>query len=207
MLLFRGSESDWSVCVPALAQLLPPHPPPPIAAAAAMEDPGGRQGHVHVEAYKTSQLRKERFKKLPVCKSAPHIIRAEDDTVAKRLEATSSLRSHSAAELDKEGAPITSSVATQGHLREDFFKMDDPVLAYVKSARYRLGLETRLDRSHGSEEEGGGRDSLVAGVVVAGVRDLKLLSQRLSSLQVGICCCVCVCAYFKLFVSLGYNSV
>ena len=117
-------------------------------------------------AYKTTQLRRDRFKKFGNCKSAP--ISAK----APRSSTTSDSKSHSSTNF-------TCTVDNQT------LSTSDPVQEYIEHSRESLGLETvPLQHSTDTSTPAGLRESLlVSSGPITGVRDLKALSRRLSEIS------------------------
>ena len=168
-----------------------------------------------VAAYRTSQLRRERFKKPAVCKSAPLGRQHSGPPGPASRQLPEATHSHSATELNRhvhypvgrnekssayreEPKPRIPSFAETDHeqppqrtLNDSQYSYSqlasDPVISYITSTRLKLGLGTRPN-SYPSDPVGGG--SLPATSkpmhVAAGIRDLKMLSRRLSSLQAAV---------------------
>ena len=191
--------------LPSFPKVKIPHPPAYISAA---EPP------VPVAAYRTSQLRRERFKRPAACKSAP-LGRQHGGPPgpASRL-LPEAAHSHSATELnghvhysasrnEKSGAyreelqpHKTASFAENDHEQPPQHTSNDsqylysqlssdPVISYITSARLKLGLETSPTSCPSDPVSGG---SLLSSSskpmhVAAGIKDLKMLSRRLTSLQ------------------------
>lgn len=173
--------------------------------------------------YKTSKLRRERFKKPPTCKSAPLGHRQPAD-LAKGI------CSHSATNLNEHpqvrGDPFTGpevkypqpalhnldhtahkenpsetvvkpvnslqklesddciKLASYSQIQVSPPRLDsDPVISYITSTRLQLGLDSQPEKNPLPSE----RESLVASSKpITGVKDLKLLSRKLSSLQTAL---------------------
>ena len=164
-----------------------PHPP----------TDGSTTSSEHAGTYKTSQLRirRDRFNKPGTCKSAP---------LDHRRASADSLHSHSTTEVVDQSHGIKPSsshmsaeyspyqatnaeveVKDEGQDKADptqgeAIRSSDPILSYITTARLRLGLPVESDR-HSVETS---RESVVVSSgPIAGIRDLRLLSRRLSSLQ------------------------
>ena len=165
-----------------------------------------------MSAYRTSQLRRERFKKPAACKSAPlsHQCNGSPGPASRQLPETA--RSHSATDLNGQvqypagHSEKSSADRKERHIQVQFAETEqyqdvnpctlsenkslhshlasDPVISYITSARLKLSLDTRPD-SHPLEPVD--RGSLLSTSkpvhVAAGIKDLKMLSRRLSSLQ------------------------
>ena len=205
-----------NVCKPTpFSKVKIPHPPAYIVSRETTAYISAAEPPVPVAAYRTSQLRRERFKKPAVCKSAPlgHQHSGPPGPASRQLpEAT---HSHSATELNRhvhypvgcnekssayreEPKPRIPSFAETDHeqppqrtLNDSQYSYSqlasDPVISCITSTRLKLGLGTGPN-SHPSDPVGG--ESLPATSkpvhVAAGIRDLKMLSRRLSSLQAAV---------------------
>ena len=141
-----------------------------------------------VKSYKTSQLRRERFKKSSSCRSAPLVHpngkdKSTDEYDEFENEPGTLNGSRSAVELENSApevsVPLLNSVVKNQEA--------DPILAYITTARYKLGLGTKPERylsMLSSADAGTTRETAIAGSgPITGVKDLKLLSRRLSSLS------------------------
>ena len=139
------------ICLPLQAPSFPPHPP--LLQPSRIRASG---------AYKTTQLRRDRFKKFGNCKSAP--------ISAKAPSTTSDIKSHSSTNLTVDNQTLSTS---------------DPVQEYIEHSRESLGLETApLQHSTDTCTPAGLRESLlVSSGPITGVRDLKALSRRLSEIS------------------------
>lgn len=141
-----------------------------------------------MKSYKTTQLRRDRFKKPPSCRSAPLIHPNENRKEGEENDLEPGLTlSHSATELpqhmDSEQRVSPLTLNGSGLNEHD----TDPILSYITKARCSLGLDTKPEKSStmpGSVDVGTSRDTAIADSgPITGVKDLKLLSRRLSSLS------------------------
>lgn len=171
-----------------LSQLgLVPHPPPDLKADGALP-----------KTYKTAQLRKGRFKKPAVCRSAPPDHMLEEG----RLKPQEKGHAHSETDLsnwnstfkligdgqeDKQVqstvacAPATNnlSLAAAASLESSQQQLD-PILSYITSVRLSMGLEVKPERN---PSEGERESMLTTTGPIAGIKDLKRLSRNLLNLQ------------------------
>lgn len=172
-----------------LSQLgLVPHPPPPDLKA----------GSAPPKTYKTAQLRKGRFKKPAVCRSAPPDRMLEEG----RLKPQEKGHAHSETDLSNWNSTIGDSQDKQVQFEtgdtvayapaidslslaaasslESSQQQLDPILSYITSVRLGLGLEVKPERN---PSEGERESMLTTTGPIAGIKDLKRLSRNLLNLQ------------------------
>lgn len=177
-----------SVC---LAQVLAPYPPPNDSAEA---------DDVPLKTYKIANLRKGRFKKPVVCKSAPpdHMLAEERNKPHERDYAYSETDlsvNSSTSEINEGGQMgkqmqletdetqlVLSAFDTVHSLTKPLKaqQQSDPISSYITSARLCLGLEVRPERNPSKGER---EDVLATARPIAGIKDLKRLSRDLSNLR------------------------
>ena len=126
-------------------------------------------------AFKTTQLRKDRLRR-DVIKSAPLFPRSEPDSKIRLALYTSSYDAIS--KVAEERHSVERGVSY--HERDD-----DPILAHITTQRSRLGLKTVPTKCPDEAEGDNYRQSLLATTApIAGVKDLKNLSRKLSHMRV-----------------------
>lgn len=129
--------------------------------------------------YNTTQVRKERFKKIGICKSAPLRHPVSTSTSENKSLSTTNLEDSPKFKLvERSESLVKGSLAN----RDSNQVCDDPILSYIKCARDSLGLTTEPTQSS-SKHESLRESLLVSSGPIAGVKDLKLLSRRLSTLD------------------------
>ena len=163
-------DSELILCSRSCMQISLPHPP-------TMSGSGPLTSGV----YKTTQVRKERFKKVGNCKSAPLRHPILTSTSENKSLSTTNLDNSSTSHLFERRDPLLKGLTHP----ESHQKCDDPILSYIKSARDSLGLTTEPAQGYsGASAHDSLRESLlVSSGPIASVKDLKLLSRRLSSLH------------------------
>lgn len=133
-----------------------------------------------VKSYKTTQLRRDRFKKpLPSWKSDPSFNPVKESKETKTQDESGLTTSHSATELQNGYHKTELSPPLKDQ------ETTDPILSYITTARYNLGMDTKPERSPSSTDAGVvSREMAIADSgPITGVKDLKLLSRRLSSMS------------------------
>ena len=168
-----------------LSQLgLVPHPPPDL-----------KEDGAPPKTYKTAQLRKGRFKKPAVCRSAPPDCMLEEGRLKLQEEGHAHSETNlgnwnSTSELiggsqkDKQVQSTVAcapaiSLATASSLESSQQQLD-PILSYITSVRLSLGLEVKPERN---SSEGERESMLTTTGPIAGIKDLKRLSRNLLNLQ------------------------
>lgn len=155
--------------------LFKPLPQPPIT--------GGDPIHTHI--YKTSQVRKERFKKVGSCKSAPQrysaLITSDDIKSCSVTNLLGSSKCSATGLIEGNETVLNSSLASNHD--SDQYLVHDPIFLYIQSARKSIGLETNLmQESVDDSATCTLRESLlVSAGPIASIKDLHLLSRRLSN--------------------------
>lgn len=153
-------------------QLLISHHP---SISSEVEEP--QPGPQMVAAFRTAQLRSDRQKRGSI-KSAPLYPRSEPDSKIRLALYSSSFGSIS--DTTNDGKQQGAGKRLSSHEQEDY----DPILAHITAQRSRLGLQTTPTKSPDTAEGSNYMDLLLAtSEPIAGVRDLKKLSKKLSHMR------------------------